>query len=100
MVCVASFLWLFFIDDELFGSLGLDSLTGGAGKDRFVLVSGLTAEWDIIQDYQDGLDLLELTGSLTFGDLTLNQNGADTDIIETATKWNLSYFDWYRCSDY
>ncbi|MEM9273982.1 MAG: calcium-binding protein, partial [Cyanobacteria bacterium P01_F01_bin.143] len=40
---------------------------------------------DIIQDYQDGFDLLDLTGGLSFGSLTINQNGANTDILETAT---------------
>ena len=50
-----------------------------------MLVSGLTVDRDIIQDYQDGFDLLDLTGGLTFGNLTINDNGANTDIIETAT---------------
>ena len=77
-------------DDLLSGGLGLDSLTGGAGKDRFSLVSGLTADRDIIQDYQDGWDRLVLTGGLTFDHLTINQNGANTDIIETNTNQTLA----------
>ena len=77
-------------DDKLVGGLGLDSLTGGAGNDRFVLVSGVTADRDIIQDYQDGFDLLDLTGGLTFGNLTINQNEANTEIIETATNETLA----------
>ena len=76
-------------DDSLVGGLGLDSLTGGAGNDKFNLVSGLTADSDIIQDYQDGLDRLVLTGGLTFGNLNINQNGADTEIIEIATNETL-----------
>jgi|GEM_PF-1257952 len=70
-------------DDLLFGGLGEDSLTGAGGNDRFALVSGLTADADIIQDFQNGRDFLFLTGGLTFGKLTISQNGADTDIIET-----------------
>ena len=77
-------------DDRLVGGLGVDSLTGGAGKDRFVIVSGLTGDRDIIQDYQDGFDLLDLTDGLTFGNLTINQNFANTDIIETATNETLA----------
>ena len=76
--------------DILVGGKGLDSLTGGAGKDQFNLVSGLTADRDIIQDYQNDLDRLGLTGSLTFGSLDIRQNGADTDIIEIATHQTLA----------
>ena len=77
-------------DDILKGGLGLDSLKGEAGSDRFMLESGLTADRDIILDYEDGIDFLDLTGGLTFGSLTLTQNGADTDIIETATNETLA----------
>ena len=50
-----------------------------------MLVSGLTNDRDIIQDYEDGFDRLDLTGGLTFSNLNINQNGANTDILETAT---------------
>ncbi|ELS03748.1 putative calcium-binding protein,FG-GAP repeat protein [Xenococcus sp. PCC 7305] len=70
-------------DDVLIGGPGLDILNGGGGNDRFALVSGFTADADIIQDFQNGRDQLLLTGGLTFGTLTISQNGADTDIIET-----------------
>ena len=43
---------------------------------------GLCCEFSLIIFYR--------FGSLTFGDLTLNQNGADTDIIETATNETLA----------
>ncbi|ELS02877.1 VCBS repeat-containing protein, partial [Xenococcus sp. PCC 7305] len=69
-------------DDLLFGGLGFDSLAGGFGNDRFALVSGDTADQDIITDFQDGFDRLLLTGGLIFGNLTISQNGSDTDIIE------------------
>ena len=77
-------------DDSLVGGLGIDSLTGGAGNDRFVIVSGLTGDRDIIQDYQDGFDLLDLTGGLTFGNLSIKQKVTDTEIIETATNETLA----------
>ena len=77
-------------NDTLSGDLGLDSLTGGVGSDRFKLLSGLTADQDIILDYEDGVDLLDLTGSLTFAGLTITQVGADTEIIETATNETLA----------
>ncbi|ELS05414.1 VCBS repeat-containing protein, partial [Xenococcus sp. PCC 7305] len=77
-------------DDVLFGGLGLDSLTGGLGNDRFAIVSGDTVDQDIITDFQDGLDELLLTGGLTFGKLTISQNGSDTDIIETSSSQTLA----------
>ena len=77
-------------NDTLIGGLGLDSLQGDAGSDRFQLVSGVTADRDMILDYEDGIDILDLTGSLIFGSLTITQNGADTDIIESATNETLA----------
>ncbi|MEM9275253.1 MAG: Calx-beta domain-containing protein [Cyanobacteria bacterium P01_F01_bin.143] len=76
-------------NDTLNGGLGLDSLRGGKGRDSFVLVSGLSADRDIIQDYEDDFDLLDLRG-LTFSQISINQNGANTDIIETATNQTLA----------
>ena len=76
--------------DTLRGGAGVDTLIGGADRDRFILISGVTADRDIIQGYQDGLDRLVLTDHLTFGKLTINQNGADTNIIETATRQTLA----------
>ena len=50
-----------------------------------MLQAGVTGDRDIILDYEDGIDLLDLTGGLTFASLTIAQNGANTDIMETAT---------------
>ena len=77
-------------NDTLNGGLGLDNLTGEAGSDRFALLSGVTADRDIILDYQEGVDFLKLTGSLTFDDLAIAQVGADTEIRETATNETLA----------
>ncbi|MEM9273106.1 MAG: hypothetical protein AAGA80_09110 [Cyanobacteria bacterium P01_F01_bin.143] len=76
-------------DDLLFGGPGLDSLTGGNGNDRFALVSGVTADGDLVQDFDDGIDQIFLTGGLTFGKLTITQNVANTDIIETDSNQTL-----------
>ncbi|ELS03813.1 hypothetical protein Xen7305DRAFT_00035370 [Xenococcus sp. PCC 7305] len=71
-------------DDLLDGGLGHDVMTGGPGKDRFI-ISGQTAERDVIADYEDGIDLLELTDGLTFGGITVNQSGKNTEIIDANT---------------
>ncbi|MBW4491011.1 MAG: ExeM/NucH family extracellular endonuclease [Trichocoleus desertorum ATA4-8-CV12] len=70
-------------DDWLEGGQGQDVLTGDHGSDRFVLAFG--AGTDIIQDFQDGKDLLALAGGLTFGQLTIANNANDTLIRVTAT---------------
>ena len=67
------------IDNNLNGGCSCsESLTGGTESDRFILSSGLTADRSIILNYQDGIDLFELTDSLTFGSLTITQVGEDT----------------------
>lgn len=55
-------------NDTLIGGLQDDNLKGGAGADVFVLRPGDGR--DIIADWQNGLDLLDLTAfSLTFGEV-------------------------------
>ncbi|MDE5119814.1 MAG: hypothetical protein O4965_06615, partial [Trichodesmium sp. St19_bin1] len=51
-------------DDLLYGGQGDDTLRGGEGSDRFVLAPGNGS--DIIQDFEDGIDLLQLDGGLAF----------------------------------
>jgi Ca2+-binding RTX toxin-like protein len=53
------------------GGLGNDSLTGGNGLDKFLLVanSGI----DTITDFEDGKDLLILGNGLSFSQLTITQ---------------------------
>ena len=65
--------------------MGLDILFGRGGADRFAIASGVTADRDFIQDYEDGVDLLDLTGNLTFDSLTLRQNEVRTLLVETDT---------------
>lgn len=67
-------------DDLLNGGQGNDTLTGGKGSDRFVLAAG--AGIDTITDFKDGLDQLALSGTLSFGELTIAQ-GTDTNAANT-----------------
>jgi hypothetical protein len=63
-------------NDRLFGGWGNDILTGGVGSDRFVLA--LNSGTDTITDFERGIDTLALSGSLTFGQLTITQSNNDT----------------------
>ncbi len=86
--------------DRLAGGPGADlltggrgarvSLTGGAGADRFEYQTSdddsdiLLA--DLIEDFEDGTDLIQLAGGLAFGDLTIDQTadvagGASNDTV-------------------
>jgi Ca2+-binding RTX toxin-like protein len=56
-------------DDWLGGDLGNDSLTGGAGLDRFIV--GADGSLDRVLDFTDGQDGLMLAGGLTFAQLTV-----------------------------
>jgi Ca2+-binding RTX toxin-like protein len=68
-----------FGDDLLNGGKGNDVLMGGSGKDTFVLAAGQGA--DTIQDFEDGQDLIGLSGgTLGFGDLSITPSGSDTSI--------------------
>ena len=68
-------------DDLLRGGLGNDILTGddfsgGQGSDIFVLAIGEGT--DTIVDYEIGIDLIGLTGGLSFGQLSITQDGSNT----------------------
>ncbi|NER27259.1 MAG: DUF4465 domain-containing protein [Symploca sp. SIO1C4] len=67
-------------DDLLVGGAGIDSLRGGKGDDIFVVAAG--AGSDVISDFSDGVDLIGLSGGLSFIDLSFSGNaivsGAET----------------------
>lgn len=69
-------------NDILNGQGGNDTLSGGAGLDIFV--AGQNSGNDIILDFTDGEDLIDLTalsGTInSFDDLTITQNGANAVI--------------------
>lgn len=77
-------------DDYLIGGTGRDTLNGGSGADRFAIASGTTSDLDIISDFTDGVDLLNLTGSLGFSDITISSLGTRTLIAETSTNQRLA----------
>lgn len=65
------------------GGTGTDALTGLAGSDIFVLGPGyggsIPGLADTFSDFEDGIDMIGLTGGLSFADLTISQgNGTDT----------------------
>ena len=79
--------------DLLEGGVGLDTLTGGLGADTFAInidsvvaeVVAENAEFDIITDFEDGVDLMAIAGltpvdSLTWSDGT---NGLDIFVNNT-----------------
>jgi 3-phytase/alkaline phosphatase D len=63
-------------NDLLDGGAGADELRGGQGRDRFVLT--LSSAADTIADFEIDRDLLQLSGDLTMGQVTIAQgtNGA------------------------
>ncbi|MEG4225252.1 Ig-like domain-containing protein, partial [Microcoleus sp. N9_B1] len=65
-------------DDTLTGGLGNNTLIGGVGGDRFLLSAGEGS--DVIADFTKGEDLLELTGGLSFAELSITQNANTTFI--------------------
>ena len=65
-------------NDTLNGNGGNNTLTGGNGGDVFVLASGSGS--DVITDFVDGTDMLQLAGDLTFEQLTILP-GSDGTLI-------------------
>ncbi|MFN6487676.1 DUF4347 domain-containing protein [Nostoc sp. DedQUE02] len=79
-------------NDYLYGGNGNDLLNGGAGNDYlygqggadiFVLASGNGN--DSIYSFQDGIDKLGLFGGLTYGALTISATGNNTSIRISST---------------
>ncbi|MGK7921604.1 MAG: LamG-like jellyroll fold domain-containing protein [Trichodesmium sp.] len=63
-------------NDLLDGGEGDDTLSGGEGSDRFVLAPGNGS--DIILDFEDGIDLLELEDGIAFADLIFTEESGST----------------------
>ena len=68
-------------NDKLIGGDGDDQLSGGLGNDTFVFEDN----WgkDVVTDFEDGFDRLDLRGNTAvtgFDDLSVVQDGADTVI--------------------
>ncbi|MEL6222762.1 MAG: hypothetical protein AAFR31_09010, partial [Cyanobacteria bacterium J06627_8] len=72
-------------DDRLRGGAGSDELTGGRGDD--LLIGGADSDifvlrnrqgTDLIRDFNIGEDVIRLQGSLSFGDVSFQQQGRNT----------------------
>ena len=72
-------------NDTLIGSIGDDKLTGGSNADRFVLTIG--AGTDTITDFTDNQDLIGLSDTLSFEQLTITQ-GTGTNLKNTLISFN------------
>ena len=79
-------------DDDLMGGVENDILSGGSGRDRFVLTAG--SGQNLITDLTKGEDLLLLDRGLTFAQLSITQNprfSFDQDWSEWST---VGCFEW------
>lgn len=65
-------------NDRLEGGAGDDILEGGTGADRFVF-AGKTFADDVIRDFEDGIDRIELakTAAATFAELAIGSFGSN-----------------------
>ena len=59
-------------NDTIIGNTANNTLTGGGGSDRFVFATGGNS--DTVNDFQDGLDLLQFNGGLSLNDLTVTNS--------------------------
>ncbi len=68
-------------NDHLSGDLGSDTLTGGEGQDHFAFGQATsTPTTDIITDFSDGEDHIDLPEGLSFADLAIEQVGQDVRV--------------------
>ena len=65
--------------DRLNGGIGNDWHYGGQGPDTFVFAALTNGERDMIMDYQDGVDQIEIAGT-TFGALTITNTFGGAEI--------------------
>jgi hypothetical protein len=79
-------------NDILSGDFGIDTLTGGGGSDIFVLGIGGGGA-DVITDFQDGADLMQLPAGLTFSNLRVTTSGNQTAIVLATTGEELVRLD-------
>ena len=66
-------------NDRLLGGTGDDILNGGSGADRFEWTASAFNGLDVVEDFENGTDVLVLYGR-SYSDLTITQQGADTQI--------------------
>ncbi|MGB3508712.1 MAG: CAP domain-containing protein [Microcoleaceae cyanobacterium] len=75
-------------NDTLTGGAGEDTLTGGAGNDLFILqtAQGL----DLITDFENGVDLIQLPSGITVDNIGLQTSGQNTIIVDRITGTTLA----------
>nr|WP_162916601.1 VWA domain-containing protein [Cohaesibacter haloalkalitolerans] len=79
-------------NDRLIGGGGNDTMTGGTGVDTFVFLTH--GEADVIADFQNGVDLLEIgTGVNSLAQVTVTDVGADTVLQFDGNSLTLKNFD-------
>lgn len=68
-------------NDSLFGDRGSDTLIGGAGSDKFFIGKNTGGDAisssDLIRDFTNGEDLIQLRGNLTFDDLKITRGSGN-----------------------
>lgn len=64
--------------DTIEGGLGDDTLTGGTRVDTFVFASN--GGDDVVTDYADNLDKIQINGGFSFVDVDIDQDGANAVI--------------------
>ncbi|MGL5134586.1 MAG: hypothetical protein ACRC78_18815, partial [Planktothrix sp.] len=75
-------------NDWLVGAGGDDTLTGGAGNDRFYLASSFGN--NLITDFNNGEDIIALTGGLTFEQLQITSFNGSTLIKVASSQQQLA----------
>lgn len=66
-------------NDTLIGGLGYETLKGGANADTFIIYDPLESDAsapDVIVDFEQGIDILELHGFADINDVTITQYNA------------------------
>lgn len=66
-------------NDVLTGGAGNDTLTGGAGGDIFILSN--SEGLDLMTDFQDGVDFIQLPESVTFSNLAITTTSSGQALI-------------------
>ncbi|WP_341735212.1 CHRD domain-containing protein [Microcoleus sp. CAWBG640] len=66
-------------DDVLTGGAGNDTLTGGNGGDIFVISKG--EGFDLITDFQNGVDFIQLNPSLSFNNLAITTTNSGQVLV-------------------
>ncbi|MBD2070686.1 peptidylprolyl isomerase [Leptolyngbya sp. FACHB-671] len=63
-------------NDRIAGNAGRDRITTGGGRDTLIIGRG--EGLDVVTDFADRLDKIQLSGGVSFGQLTIRQQQSDT----------------------